>query len=93
VARPVGRLAVGLARFDDRVVDGGVRAAAATGAALGRLASLRVEVSIDAVVRGVAGGARALGRWAPRPQTGQLHHYYAQAAVALGVLAVLLLVL
>jgi NADH-quinone oxidoreductase subunit L len=93
MARPVGRLAVRLARFDDRVVDGGVRAAAATGAALGRLASLRVEVSLDAVVRGVAGGARALGRWAPRPQTGQLHHYYAQAAVALGVLAVLLLVL
>ena len=93
VARPVGRLAVVLARFDDRVVDGGVRVAAATGAALGRLASLRGEVSLDAVVRGVAGGARALGRWAPRPQTGQLHHYYAQAAVALGVLAVLLLVL
>jgi NADH:ubiquinone oxidoreductase subunit 5 (subunit L)/multisubunit Na+/H+ antiporter MnhA subunit len=93
VVRPVLSLAAGLARFDDRVVDGGVRAAAATGSALGRLATLRVEVSIDAVVRGVAGGARALGRWAPRPQTGQLHHYYAQAAVALGVLAVLLLVL
>jgi len=93
VAQPVTRMAAGLARFDDRVVDGGVRAAAATGTALGRLATLRVEVSIDAVVRGVAGGARALGRWAPRPQTGQLHHYYAQAAVALGVLAVLLLVL
>ncbi|MEU4250378.1 proton-conducting transporter membrane subunit [Amycolatopsis sp. NPDC026612] len=93
VARPVERLAAGLARFDDRVVDGGVRAAAATGAALGRLATLRVEVSIDAVVRGIAAGARALGRQAPRPQTGQLHHYYAQAAVALGVLAVLLLVL
>ncbi|MEV6647968.1 proton-conducting transporter membrane subunit [Amycolatopsis sp. NPDC051371] len=93
VARPVERLAAGVARFDDRVVDGGVRTAAATGAALGRLATLRVEVSIDGVVRGVAGGARALGRWAARPQTGQLHHYYAQAAVALGVLAVLLLVL
>jgi len=93
VAQPVVRLAAGLARFDDRVVDGGVRAAAATGAALGRLATLRVEVSIDGVVRGIAGGARALGRWAPRPQTGQLHHYYAQAAVALGVLAVLLMIL
>ncbi|MEV7040733.1 proton-conducting transporter membrane subunit [Amycolatopsis sp. NPDC051061] len=93
IARPVVWLAGALARFDDRVVDGGVRTAAATGAALGRLATLRVEVSIDGVVRGIAAGARALGRQAPRLQTGQLHHYYAQAAVALGVLAVLLLVL
>ncbi|MGW3958510.1 NADH-quinone oxidoreductase subunit 5 family protein [Amycolatopsis sp. NPDC005003] len=93
VATPAMRLARGLARFDDQVVDGGVRAAAATGAALGKLADVRVEVSIDALVRGVSRGARALGRLAPRPQTGQLHHYYAQAAVALGVLAVLLIIL
>lgn len=93
VATPTMRLARGLARFDDQVVDGGVRAAAATGTALGKLADVRVEVSIDAAVRGVSRGARALGRLAPRPQTGQLHHYYAQAAVALGVLAVLLIIL
>lgn len=90
---PTGRLACDLARFDDRVVDGGVRAAAATGAALARLADLHIEVSIEAVVRGVSGGARALGRLARRPQTGQLHHYYAQAAFALGVLAILMIFL
>ncbi|WP_206793241.1 NADH-quinone oxidoreductase subunit L [Amycolatopsis sp. MtRt-6] len=93
LATPAMWLARGLARFDDQVVDGGVRVAAATGAALGKLADVRVEVSIEAVVRGVSRGARALGRQAPRPQTGQLHHYYAQAAVALGVLAVLLIIL
>ncbi|WP_037359827.1 NADH-quinone oxidoreductase subunit 5 family protein [Amycolatopsis orientalis] len=90
---PADWLARSLARFDDRVVDGGVRAAAATGAALARLADLRVEVSIEAVVRGVSGGAQALGRLARRPQTGQLHHYYAQAAIALGVLAILVIFL
>ncbi|MDQ0382000.1 NADH-quinone oxidoreductase subunit 5 family protein [Amycolatopsis thermophila] len=93
VVTPALRLADGLARFDDRVVDGGVRAAAATAGALGRLVDLRVEWSIDGAVRGLTRAARSLGRQAPRPQTGQLHHYYAQAAVALGVLALLLIVL
>ncbi|AIG80413.1 Hypothetical protein AJAP_38130 [Amycolatopsis japonica] len=93
VARPTMRLASALARFDDHVVDGGVRAAAATGTALGRLADVRVEWSIEGAVRGVTRTARALGRLAPKAQTGQLHQYYAQAAVALGVLAVLLMIL
>ncbi|UUV29980.1 NADH-quinone oxidoreductase subunit L [Amycolatopsis roodepoortensis] len=93
IARPTMRLASGLARFDDHVVDGGVRAAAATGTALGRLADIRVEWSIEGAVRGVARTARALGRLVPKAQTGQLHQYYAQAAVALGVLAVLLMIL
>ncbi|MFJ8819647.1 NADH-quinone oxidoreductase subunit 5 family protein [Amycolatopsis thermoflava] len=93
VVTPALRLADGLARFDDRVVDGGVRVAAATTGALGRLINLRVEWSIEGAVRGLAGAARSLGRQAPRPQTGQLHHYYAQAAVGLGVLVLLLIVL
>lgn len=93
VARPTMRLASSLARFDDQVVDGGVRLAAATGTALGRLADVRVEWSIEGAVRGVARTARALGRLVPKAQTGQLHQYYAQAAVALGVLAVLLMIL
>ena len=33
--------------------------------------------------------ARSLGRLARRPETGQLHTYYAQAAVALAVLALI----
>ncbi|MEU0510928.1 MULTISPECIES: NADH-quinone oxidoreductase subunit 5 family protein [Amycolatopsis] len=93
VVTPTVRLADGLARFDDRVVDGGVRAAAATAGALARLTDLRVEWSIEGAVRAVARAARSLGRQAPRPQTGQLHHYYAQAAVGLGVLVLLLIVL
>jgi NADH-quinone oxidoreductase subunit L len=93
VDRPMRATAHGLARFDDRVVDGGVRATAAMGAAAARVVDARVEWSVDGLVRAVGSGFRAAGRWARRPQTGQLHHYYAQAVVALAALAVLLLVL
>lgn len=114
ITRPTLAVAGWLARFDDRVVDGGVRVVARLGlgasrvadarvdrwvdgvvrgtARLGvtaaRVADTRVDWSVDGIVRGVANGARALGRLARRPQTGQLHHYYAQAAVGLLVLAV-----
>jgi NADH:ubiquinone oxidoreductase subunit 5 (subunit L)/multisubunit Na+/H+ antiporter MnhA subunit len=93
VDRPMRATAHGLARFDDRVVDGGVRATAAMGAAAARVVDARVEWSVDGLVRAVGNGFRAVGRLARRPQTGQLHHYYAQAVVALAALAVLLLVL
>jgi NADH-quinone oxidoreductase subunit L len=76
-----------LAWFDDAVVDGGVRAAAGLGRAAARLADRRLEWSLDGAVQAVAAGARRLGTLARRPQTGQLHQYYAQAAVALGGLA------
>ncbi|NRN69166.1 Proton-translocating NADH-quinone oxidoreductase subunit L [Kibdelosporangium sp. 4NS15] len=92
IVGPTLSLATALARFDDKVVDGGVRAAAATGAAVARLTNARLEISLDAVVGWVARGSRALGRWARRPQTGQLHQYYAQAVVGLVVLAVLLMI-
>ncbi|HYQ63462.1 proton-conducting transporter membrane subunit [Actinophytocola sp.] len=91
VARPTLALANGLARFDDRAVAGTVRTTAAVGTAFARLVDRRVEWSVDGVVRLVARGFRAVGRLARRPQTGQLHHYYAQAVVALAALAVLLL--
>jgi NADH-quinone oxidoreductase subunit L len=92
VVEPTVGLAAALARFDDRVVDGGVRAAAAAGAALARLTNLRAEALVELVVGAVTRSARALGVLARRPQTGQLHHYYAQAVVALAVLAVLLMI-
>nr|CTQ89692.1 NADH-ubiquinone oxidoreductase chain L (EC 1.6.5.3) [Kibdelosporangium sp. MJ126-NF4] len=92
VVRPTMALATALARFDDKAVDGGVRAAAATGDLFAKVASGRVEITVDGVVARVARAAKALGRWARRPQTGQLHHYYAQAAVALVLLAVLLMI-
>jgi NADH:ubiquinone oxidoreductase subunit 5 (subunit L)/multisubunit Na+/H+ antiporter MnhA subunit len=92
VARPVLALAGALARFDDRVIDGGVRAAAAAGDLAATLATRRVEVRVDGVIDAVGHGARLLGDLARQPQTGQAHTYYAQAAV-LFVALVLLIVL
>ncbi|WP_433228880.1 proton-conducting transporter transmembrane domain-containing protein [Actinomadura formosensis] len=91
VARPVFALAQALARFDDRVIDGGVRVAAATGRRAAALADHRVEVRVDGLVDAVGRGARWLGAAARRPQTGQVHTYYAQAAVLLAVLILIVL--
>jgi NADH:ubiquinone oxidoreductase subunit 5 (subunit L)/multisubunit Na+/H+ antiporter MnhA subunit len=93
VAQPRQATADALARFDDRVIDGGVRATGAVGTAFARVVDTWVEWSFDGLVRAIAGGFRGLGRLARRPQTGQLHQYYAQAVVALAALTVLLLVL
>jgi hypothetical protein len=93
VARPLIRLAEALARFDDRVVDGSVHAAARgliRGA--GWVRRRFEEPVIDGAVEGLANAARALGRLARRPQTGMLHQYYAQAVVLLFVLVVVALV-
>jgi NADH:ubiquinone oxidoreductase subunit 5 (subunit L)/multisubunit Na+/H+ antiporter MnhA subunit len=84
------RAAAALAAFDDRVVDRAVRAAAGAGVGLAALAYGHGERAVDGAVGAVAGGARRLGSLARRPQTGQLHQYYAQAAAALAVLAVFL---
>jgi NADH-quinone oxidoreductase subunit L len=92
VARPVVALARALARFDDRVVDGGVRAAAAAGRLAAGLAGGRVEIRVDGLVDAVGRGARGLARLARRPQTGQVHTYYAQAAVLFAVLIIIVLV-
>jgi NADH-quinone oxidoreductase subunit L len=92
VARPTLALAHALARFDDQVLDAGVLGVARAGGALARLADRRVEPRIDGLVEGVAAGGRRLGRLARRPQTGQLHQYYAQALIGLGVLVIVLLV-
>lgn len=62
VVEPVLSVSLALARFDDRVVDAGVRAAARVPAALSRAASWWGEPSIDGVVRAVSGGTlRAAG--------------------------------
>ncbi len=93
LVRPVLALARTLAGFDDRVLDRAVDAAARGTRAVARALDRRGELSVDGVVRGVAAAARALGGLARRPQTGQLHQYYAQAAAALAVLAMVLIVL
>jgi NADH-quinone oxidoreductase subunit L len=92
VVEPTVGLAAALARFDDRVVDGGVRAAAAAGSTLARVTQVRVEVSVEAVVGAITRSVGALGRLARQPQTGQLHHYYAQAVVVLAALVILLMI-
>ncbi|MFV2177224.1 NADH-quinone oxidoreductase subunit L [Actinomadura sp. LOL_011] len=86
VVRPVFALARGLARFDDRVVDGTVMAVARGGRRVAAFAGRDVEPRVDGVTAAVGRGARALGALARRPQTGQVHLYYAQAAVVLAVL-------
>jgi NADH-quinone oxidoreductase subunit L len=93
LVRPVSALAAAAARFDDRVLDRGVDATAAGTLRVARLLDGRGEPAVDGAVRGVADAARALGRWARRPQTGQLHQYYAQASVGFAVLAVVAVVL
>jgi NADH:ubiquinone oxidoreductase subunit 5 (subunit L)/multisubunit Na+/H+ antiporter MnhA subunit len=90
IAQPVMVVARGLAAVDDRVVAGSVQAFAAAAVGAARLTNLRAEATLDSVVRWVAIGARWLGALARRPQTGQLHQYYAQAAIALAVLALVL---
>ncbi|MDD7942693.1 proton-conducting transporter membrane subunit [Actinomycetospora lutea] len=93
VVRPTVRLAALLARGDDlfhhRVVLGIGRGAVRSAHAVDR----HVERGLDRGVDDLAAGARALGRTARRPQTGQLHQYYAQAAVGFGVLAALAVLL
>ncbi|OZM84261.1 hypothetical protein CFP66_01800 [Pseudonocardia sp. MH-G8] len=92
VVRPVLALARALAAFDDRVLDAAVTAAARGTRSAARALERRGELSVDGAVRAVAAGSRALGRLARRPQTGQVHQYYAQAAAALAVLALLVIV-
>jgi NADH-quinone oxidoreductase subunit L len=90
---PTMALARGLATFDDRVLHRTVMTVPAAGRWLARLTERRAEVRIDGAVRAVVAGTRRLGVLARRPQTGQLHQYYAQAAVALLALALLSIVL
>jgi NADH-quinone oxidoreductase subunit L len=90
VVTPTLALARLLAR-GDAALYGAVLASAPAARSLAR-ATARVDTTgVGAAVRGTARSAQRLGTLARRPQTGQLHQYYAQAAVGLG--AALLLVL
>ncbi|MFJ8145799.1 proton-conducting transporter membrane subunit [Streptomyces sp. NPDC096048] len=93
VVRPVLALAGVLARFDDRVLDRGVESTAHGVRALAARCARADRGVVDGAVRGVATGARRLGELARRPQTGQLHQYYAQAVALLSAAVVLLLLL
>lgn len=91
VVRPTMALARALAAFDDRILDRAVMAVPALGLWLAQLTDRRTEIPVDGLVHRVARGAGWLGTLARRPQTGQLHHYYAQAVTVLAVLALLII--
>ena len=86
IVRPVLAFARLLAGFDDRVLDRGVSVIARGTLALAGAAARADDADVDGLIRRIADGARRLGQLARRPQTGQLHTYYAQVAVALAVL-------
>lgn len=91
--RPVLALATALARFDDRVLHAAVLATVPATRRLAAGAARADDGGLHAgAVHRIATGTRYLGLLARRPQTGQLHHYYAQAAAVLALAVVLLLV-
>jgi len=92
VVAPTMALARALAVADDRVVHRAVLTVPDAAMWLARQSARRAEFSIASVVGAVGSSARRLGTLARRPQTGQLHQYYAQAAVAFAVLALLVVV-
>jgi len=92
IVAPTMYLAHALARFDDRILDQGVDRVGGLGRLLARLSSVRLEVGLDDAVRAIAAGTRRAGTLARRPQTGQLHQYYAQAIAGLVLLALVLAV-
>lgn len=92
VVRPVLALAA-LLDAADRHLDRGVHALAGGVVGAAGLADRRGEPVVRGAVAGLAGGVRRLGTLARRPQTGQVHQYYAQALTALGCLGALAVVL
>lgn len=90
-AAGVRRLAVSAGRADDRLLDGAVEQAATITVRTATLSARQDDQGIDGAVRLVGRLVQTAGRFAPRPQTGQLHQYYAQAAALLVAATVLLL--
>ncbi len=92
VVRPVLGLARLLARVDDRLLDPAVAGVATGTRRAARLAARLDDHGVDRAVERIVSGTRRLAEFARRPQTGQVHQYYAQAAVLLGFAVVLLLI-
>jgi NADH-quinone oxidoreductase subunit L len=92
VVAPTMALARTLARFDDRVLDRAVDTSAILTGELARRLGRLDSGSVDGLVEGVARATRRAGELARRPQTGQLHEYYAQATAILAVGVILLIV-
>jgi len=92
-AAPAARqLANALARADDRLLDRAVEGTATGSVRTARVAGAFDVAGVDGLVVAVAAATRRLGAQARRPQTGQVHQYYGQAAALLVAATVLLLV-
>lgn len=91
VARFVRARARAAARFDDHVLDAGVHTTSRGVLDMAERSASADGHWLDGAVEKVAAAVRSLGRFARRPQTGQLHQYYIQAVAVLAV-GVLLLI-
>lgn len=87
IVRPTVALAKGCARFDDKVIAGGVDAAAMMTLRFSRIVEARLERGVAGGVSAIAGSVRRLAVSARRPQTGLIHQYYAQSIVIMVALA------
>ena len=85
VVDPVLALSRALAKFDDRVVDAGVRGAAAVAASLSRLLAWWGERGVDGVVVGVAGATLALARGSRITDESGIDAVVEDVAVGVGV--------
>lgn len=84
VLRPTLRVARVLARADD-ALEAAVTGAGRAGRRVADAAAALDGAGVGGAVRGVVAAARRGAGLALRPQTGQLHQYYAQATVGLAV--------
>ena len=80
----------GLARFDDRAVDAGIRGSARFGVWLARLGERRGEGAFDGATSQLAKGVDWAGQVARRAHTGQMHHYYTGIAAGLAAILIIL---
>jgi NADH-quinone oxidoreductase subunit L len=86
------RTARALARGDDAVVDRGVETSVALTLRTAGRAAVGDVRGVDGAVSALAAATRQLGVLARRPQSGQLHQYYVQAATVLAVLLLVVLI-
>lgn len=88
----VFRAARSLARFDDMRVDPVVDRTASASLGAARRTAAVDDRNVDGSVEGIAARIRRAGHRSARPQSGSLHHYYAQAVVLLATVMVLIIV-
>lgn len=80
-----------LARFDDRIVDAGLRGTARFASWLARLNAQKGEAFAEGVPGLVTRLSEWGSHWARQAQSGQTHHYY--AGISLGLAAIFLILL